>query len=72
MKEKFILYKNNCKLRPWNSCMTEHIQLTETRSQIKNCKYAQTQWEDFFNETFLMKGLALLFNVFVIFTMFTV
>ena len=33
---------------------------------------AQTQWEDFFNETFLMKGLALLFKVFVIFTMFTV
>ena len=28
--------------------------------------------EDFFNETFLMEGLALLFEVFVIFTMFTV
>ena len=28
-------------------------------TKIKNCKIAQTQWEDFFNdETFLMKGLA--------------
>ena len=44
--------------------MTEHIQLTKTRSQIKNCKIAQTQWEDFFNKTFLMKGLALLFKVY--------
>ena len=52
--------------------MTEHIQLTKTRAQIKNWKIAQTQWEDFFNETFLMKGLALLFKVYVIFTMFTV
>ena len=48
--------------------MNEHIHLTKTRSQIKNCKIAQTQWEDFFNdETILMKGLALLFKVFVIF-----
>ena len=38
----------------------------------KNCNIAQTQWEDLFNETFLMKGLALLFEVFVIFTLFTV
>ena len=37
--------------------MTEHIQLTKKRSQIKNCNIAQTQLEDFFNETFLMKGL---------------
>ena len=34
---------------------------------------AQTQWEDFFNdETFLMKGLALLFKVLWFFLMFTV
>ena len=47
--------------------MTEHIHLTKTRSQIKNCKIAQTQWEYFFNyETFLMKGLALLLKSFVI------
>ena len=32
--------------------------LTKTRSQIKNCKIAQTQWEDFSNKTFLLKGLA--------------
>ena len=49
--------------------MTEHIQLTKT---IKICNISQTQWEDFFNETFLIKGLTLLFKVFVIFTMFTV
>ena len=50
--------------------MTEHIQLTKKNKKIK---IAQTQWEDFFNETFLMKELALLlFKVFVIFIMFTV
>ena len=41
-----------------------------TNKKLQNC--TQTQWEDFFNETFLMEGLALLFEVFVIFTMFTV
>ena len=39
-------------------------------------KIAQTQWKNFFNKTYLMKGLALLFKVCVcvcvIFTMFTV
>ena len=53
--------------------MTEHIQLTKTRSQIKNGKIAHKHnGKTFFNETFLMEGLALLFEVFVIFTMFTV
>ena len=48
--------------------MTEHIHLTKTRSQIKNCKIAQTQWEYFFNdETFLMKWLANAVTSFVIF-----
>ena len=43
------------------------------RSQIKNCKIAQTQWEYLFNdETFLMKGLALLLHVLWFFLMFTV
>ena len=50
--------------------MTEHIQLTKTRSQ--KTKYTQTQWEDFFNDTFLREGLAYLLQVFEIFTMFTV
>ena len=54
--------------------MTDHNKVTKTRSQIKNCKIAQTQWEHFFNETFLMKGLTLLFiKLFLWFsTMFTV
>ena len=51
----------------------QHIHLTKTRSQIKNCKIAQTQWEYFFNdETFLMKGLALLLQVLWFFIMVTV
>ena len=46
---------------------------TGPRSQIKNYKIAQTQWEYFFNdETFLMKGLALLLKVLWFFPMFTV
>ena len=59
MKEKFLLYKKNCKLWPWNSCMTEHIHWTMTRSKINNCKIAQkhsNQWENAINgETCLLK-----------------
>ena len=64
MKEKFFLYKNNCKLWPWNSCMTEHIHWTMTRSKIKNCKIApkhSNQWENAMNgETCLSKESELL------------
>ena len=43
MKEKFLRYKDDQKLWPWNSCMTEHIHLTKTRPQIKHGKIAQAQ-----------------------------
>ena len=48
--------------------LTKHKQI----HKLKKCKIAQTQWKYFFNDTFLMKGLALLFKVFVICTMFMV
>ena len=64
MKGKFLLYNNNCKLWPWNSCMTEHIHWTMTRSKIKNCKIApkhSNQWENAINgETCLSKESELL------------
>ena len=52
MKEKFLLYKTNCKFWPWNLCMTEHIHWTMTRSKIKNCKLApkhSNQWKNAIN-----------------------
>ena len=64
MKEKFIHYKTNCKLWPWNSRMTEHIHWTMTRSKIKNGKIApkhSNQWENAINgETCLSKESELL------------
>ena len=42
------------------------------KDKVTNQKLHKHNGKNFFNETFLMKGLALPFNVFEIFTMFTV
>ena len=49
--KKFLLYKDDQKLWPWNPCMAEHTRLTNTGPQIKNGKLAHkhnvSQWENY-------------------------